>query len=261
MRRIRRDATKVWHNPELHTTSGRGQASSAGLPRAPQSGEDRRAANEHRAALEALFSPRKEPNPADDGKGARSKTGRDAASKASGRIVLAPPPQSDPRAIERQRLLSKLLIASGRPGISKAANEFVRAGHTFPTEQDVYLQLLEHTDEERVQAAIDALSSILAGEMPKRRAVLESRLRRIEQFAEEPATREAAERLRRQVSGRPEGPSTPSALNGQNGNGSTAEPSSLLTPSGGAAGASRTDDEAVQHGAPREAPGEGDEAR
>ncbi|AUX35752.1 MULTISPECIES: hypothetical protein [Sorangium] len=210
MRRIRRDATKVWHNPELHTAYGRGQPNSAGLPRPTQSGEDRRAAKQHRAALEALFSPRKEPE-AEDGKGGRAKSGRDAASKAPGRIVLAPPPQSDPKAVERQRLLSKLLCASGRPNISKAANEFLRAGHTFPAEQDVYLQLLEHSDEQRIQEAIDELSGILVAELPKRRAVLESRLRRIEEFAEEPATREAAERLRRQVSGRPEAPGAPSA--------------------------------------------------
>jgi uncharacterized small protein (DUF1192 family) len=211
MRRIRRDATKVWHNPEIHAAHGRGQPNSAGMPRPTQSGEDRRAANQHRAALEALFSPRKEPE-AEDGRGARSKSGRDAATKAPGRIVLAPPPQSDPRAVERQRLLSKLLAASGRPGISKATNDFLRAGHTFPTEQDVYLQLLEHTDEQRVQEALDVLSGILVAELPKRRAVLESRLRRIEEFAEEPATRDAAERLRRQVSGRPEAPSSGAAV-------------------------------------------------
>jgi hypothetical protein len=203
MRRIRRDATKVWHNPELHPSRS-GQLSTAGGPRPTQNGADRRAASQHRAALEALFAPRKEPEASDDGKGGRSKVGREASSKTPGRIVLAPPPQSDPHAVERQRLLSKLLLASGRPGISKAANDFLRAGHTFPTEQDVYLQLLEHTDEQRVQEAIDALSGIFAGELPKRRAVLESRLRRIEQFAEEPTTRQGAERLRRQVSGKPE---------------------------------------------------------
>ncbi|KYF74168.1 hypothetical protein BE17_34835, partial [Sorangium cellulosum] len=186
MRRIRRDATKVWHNPELHTAYGRGQPNSAGLPRPTQTGEDRKAAKQHRAALEALFSPRKEPE-ADDGKGGRIKSGRDAASKTPGRIVLAPPPQSDPKAVERQRLLSKLLCASGRPNISKAANDFLRAGHTFPAEQDVYLQLLEHSDEQRIQQAIDELSGILVGELPKRKTVLESRLRRIEEFAEEPA--------------------------------------------------------------------------
>jgi hypothetical protein len=221
MRRIRRDATKVWHNPELHTAYGRGQPNSAGLPRPTQTGEDRRAAKQHRAALEALFSPRKEPE-AEDSKGGRVKSGRDAASKTPGRIVLAPPPQSDPKAVERQRLLAKLLDASGRPNISKAANDFLRAGHTFPAEQDVYLQLLEHSDEQRIQEAIDELSGILAGELPKRRAVLESRLRRIEEFAEEPATRAAAERLRRQVSGRPEAP-------GVNG---ASEPGSQPRPSG-----------------------------
>ncbi|WP_437671717.1 hypothetical protein [Sorangium sp. So ce131] len=216
MRRIRRDATKVWHNPELHTAYGRGQPNSAGLPRPTQTGEDRRAAKQHRAALEALFSPRKEPE-VEDSKGGRVKSGRDAASKTPGRIVLAPPPQSDPKAVERQRLLSKLLGASGRPNISKAANDFLRAGHVFPAEQDVYLQLLEHSDEQRIQEAIDELSNILVGELPKRRAVLESRLRRIEEFAEEAATREAAERLRRQVSGRAEAP-------GANGAGEPAAP-------------------------------------
>ena len=204
MRRIRRDATKVWHNPELQGSS-RGQQNGGGMPRMPLSGEDKRAASQHRAALEALFSPKKEPEAQDDK--ARGRAARDAG-KAPGRIVLTPPPQSDPRAQERQKLLSKLLLASGRPGISKASNDFLRAGYTFPVEQDVYLQLLEHTDETRVQEAIDALAGILAGELPKRRAVLESRLRRIEQFAEEAATREGAERLRRQVSGRPEGPSS-----------------------------------------------------
>lgn len=234
MRRIRRDATKVWHNPELHTAYGRGQPNSAGLPRPTQSGEDRRAAKQHRAALEALFTPRKEPE-ADDGKGGR----RDAASKAPGRIVLAPPPQSDPKAVERQRLLSKLLCASGRPNISKATNDFLRAGHTFPAEQDVYLQLLEHSDEQRIQQAIDELSGILVGELPKRRAVLESRLRRIEEFAEEPATREAAERLRRRVSGRPEAPGA--------GSGST-EPSSQARPSSPQAALPSAADGAAQHG-------------
>jgi uncharacterized small protein (DUF1192 family) len=139
---------------------------------------------------------------------------RDGAGvKAVSRIVLAPPPQSDPQATERQRLLGKLLGAEGRPKIAKAATEFLRAGFTFPEEQDVYLQLLEHTDETHVRSAIDMLATLLVGELPKRRAVLESRLRRIEQFAEDADTRRAAERLRRRVTGRPEdqGPSSTEA--------------------------------------------------
>jgi hypothetical protein len=205
MRRTRRDATKVWHNPDVHASYHRGQQGSGALPRPAPSGEDRRAAKQHRAALEALFTPRKDSEPPADGKGTRGKAGRDAP----GKIVLAPPPQSDPRAAERQKLLSRLMVATGRPAITKAANELLRAGHTFPMEQDVYLQLLEHMDEACVREAVEALATLLAGELPKRRAVLDSRLRRIEEFAEEPATREAAARLRRHLGGPPEKSASP----------------------------------------------------
>ena len=73
----------------------------------------------------------------------------------------------------------------------------------------MYLQLLEHTDETHVKSAIDVLATLLVSELPKRRAVLESRLRRIEQFAEDADTRRAAERLRRRVTGKPEDQSPP----------------------------------------------------
>lgn len=208
MRRIRKEATKVWHNPELNTFARRG-GGNGGVAKPAESAEDRRTANQHRAALEALFAPKRDPEPAgEEQRGTRAS--RDSnAPKAAGRIVLPAPPQSDPRTGERQRLLAKLLAAEGRPNVSKCADDFLRAGFTLPEEQDVYLKLLEHANEERVRAAIDTLATILAGELPKRRAVLESRLRRIEQFAEEPATREAAERLRRRVGGRSEMPSCP----------------------------------------------------
>jgi len=217
MRRTRKDATKVWHNPEIHVSLHRGQPGGV-LPRVAPSGEDNRAAKQHRAALEALFAPRKDPEVPSDGNAARGKSTREAP----GKIVLAPPPQSDPKAVERQKLLTRVLCATGRPAISKASDDFLKAGHTFPLEQDVYLQLLEHTNEERVQAAIESLASILVGELPKRRAVLESRLRRIEEFADEPSTREAAARLRRQVSGRPEAPAGAEA-------GSTPKPPMTVT--------------------------------
>ena len=213
MRRLRKDATKVWHNPELNTFSRRG-GGNGGVAARADSVEDRRSAKQHRAALEALFAPKRDtgnadaPTPGDSGTPKGSAAG---AAKGNGRIVLAPAPQSDPRTVERQKLLGRLLVAEGRPKISKAADDFFKAGFTLPEEQDVYLQLLEHLDEERVRGAIDVLSTILAGELPKRRAVLESRLRRIEQFAEEAVTREAAERLRRRVGGRGDGahPSRP----------------------------------------------------
>jgi uncharacterized small protein (DUF1192 family) len=177
-----------------------------------QRGQDARDTKQHRAALEALFAPRKpEQSEGEAGKGARNKVaGREGpSSKPGSRIVLAPPPQADPQAAERQRLLSKLLCAEGRPKISKAASEFLRAGFTFPEDQDVYLQLLEHVDETHVRSAIDVLCTLLASELPKRRAVLESRLRRIEQFAEDEETRSAAARLFRKVTGRPDVPSAP----------------------------------------------------
>ena len=208
MRRIRKDATKVWHNPELNTFSRRG-GGNGGVAKPPaDTAEDRRDAKQHRAALEALFAPKRDPEP-DEAQKHRSTTGPNGAAKANGRIVLVPAPQSDPRTVERQKLLGKLLLAEGRPKISKAADDFLKAGFTLPQEQDVYLQLLEHADEEHVRTAIDMLGNILAGELPRRRAVLESRLRRIEQFAEEHATREAAERLRRRVGGRGDMPSSP----------------------------------------------------
>jgi hypothetical protein len=210
MRRTRKDATKVWHNPEINTSSRRGAAVSGPQRGTRESVEDRRTVTQHRAALEALFAPRRDPDADGDGQAkANGRASRDGAPKGVGRIVLPPPPKDDPRTGERQKLLSKLLLAQGRPNVSKAADEFVRAGFSFPDDQDVHLQLLEHVNEDHVRSAIDALATLLAGELPKRRAVLDSRLRRIEEFAEEVSTREAAARLRRSVSGRAGTPSTP----------------------------------------------------
>lgn len=194
MGRIRRDGTtKVWHNPEI---SGR-RGGHAAAPRVAPTLEERRTQSAHRAALEALFTPKKEAD--DSGKASKAEG---PSSGKPGRIVLTPPPQADPRAQDRQKLLHKLLHAEGRPAITKAANELFKHGFSLPQEQDVYLQLLEHTNEERVREAIASLATILLSEPPKRRAVLQSRLRRIEEYAEDDATRAAAADLWRQVTGR-----------------------------------------------------------
>lgn len=203
MRRIRKEATKVWHNPEINTSPRRSSGSGSGTTNSPNA-EDRRAQSQHRAALEALFAPKREPELEAEAKG---NVRAAAAQKAAGRIVLPPAPQTDPRTGERQKLLAKLLLAEGRPNVSKAADDFLKAGFTLPDDQDVHLKLLEHGDEERVCAAITCLGTLLAGELPKRRAVLESRLRRIEEFAEDAGTREAARLLRRAVNGRGGAPS------------------------------------------------------
>ncbi len=190
MRRARKEATKVWHNPEITGLSARGNTA----PKPTHTAEDRRAQKQHRAALEALFAPKREAPASEPSK---------PAAQPMKMIVITPAPPGDPRGPERQRLLSRFMIAEGRPAVSKAADDFWRAGFTFPADQDIHLKLLDHGDEGRVREAINALEGILAGELPKRRAVLESRLRRIEEYAEEEPTRASADRLRKLVTGRP----------------------------------------------------------
>ena len=118
------------------------------------------------------------------------------------RIVPAPPPETDPVARDKQRLVGRLLLAEGRPAVTKAARELITAGHAFPIDQDVQLKLLEHADEEQVVTAIGHLEALLAAEPPQRRSMLEARLRNLVEYAEEPSTRAAAERLRRRLGGR-----------------------------------------------------------
>jgi hypothetical protein len=193
MRRTRKEATQVWHNPEIlrHAPHDRG-APGGSRPR-HEKGHDHDA---NRAALEALFAPRRPKAPGDSEPQARGL-------KPTARIVPAPAAPTDDRALERERLLAKLLVAEGRPSVSKAVNDYLTAGFELPGEQEVLLQVLEHADEAVVRGALGALDLLLAAEVPRRRAVLESRLRRIEQFAEEHATQKQAEHLRRAVSGRP----------------------------------------------------------
>jgi hypothetical protein len=64
-------------------------------------------------------------------------------------------------------------------------------------EQVVQLQLLEHFDEELALQAIVELSRLLKSEPPLKRPVLEQRLRRLEEYAEDGQTRDAAAELRR----------------------------------------------------------------
>jgi hypothetical protein len=118
-------------------------------------------------------------------------------SKRNGRIIAGPKAPTDPRELERQRLLSRLLAAEGRPSITRAADDYLAGGFELPRTQEVWLQLLEHRDEGRIADAIGALRTIVEEEPPQRRAVLESRLRRIEELAEEAGTQRAAGDLRR----------------------------------------------------------------
>jgi glycerol-3-phosphate O-acyltransferase len=150
----------------------------------------RAAQNEHRAALEALFAP-KTPAP----QRAATVSKRDSA-----KMVSAPSrTTTDARAAEQERLVARLLASAGRTAVSRAADDITRAGFALPDEQEVQLQLLEHADEERVRSAIESLARLLDGEPAKRRTVLESRLRRIEDCADEAITRELGADLRRKL--------------------------------------------------------------
>lgn len=61
------------------------------------------------------------------------------------------------------------------------------------------LQLLEHFDEDVARGAVDVLTRLLGGAPPLKRPVLEQRLRRLEEYAEDASTREAAAALRRSL--------------------------------------------------------------
>ena len=100
---------------------------------------------------------------------------------------------------ELERLLAKLSLAEGRVAITEAADAVFRAGHALPDDQHVHVQLLEHDDEARVRDAIERLVTILGDEAPKRPQVLDARLRRLEEFADEAETRALATQLRRHL--------------------------------------------------------------
>jgi hypothetical protein len=121
------------------------------------------------------------------------------AARRSARIVASTSPAADAARVERERLLARLVASEGRAMITRAANECQRAGVEFPLEQAVQLQLLEHVDEAFARAAMDALGRIFSAEVPAKRPILEQRLRRLEDTADEEATRNAAAELRRSL--------------------------------------------------------------
>ena len=133
MRRIRKDETKVWHNPEIAPLTRSPKNSNANRNETRM--EQARADKHNRAALEALFAPKAN----SDASAGTNKNKQETTPKPN-RVVATPAPRNvDPRELERQKLLGKLLGAEGRPQITKAANEFLGAGFTFPDDQHVPL--------------------------------------------------------------------------------------------------------------------------
>ncbi|NUP09529.1 MAG: hypothetical protein HOW73_26085 [Polyangiaceae bacterium] len=171
-RRVRHEPPKVWHNPDVL-------------------GDRRGSKGTKKAATPA---PAREDLPPSS-----------RGAPRSGRIVAVQRDAPDDRAMERDRLLGKLRLAEGRSAVTRAADELFKAGFELPADdQHVHLQLLEHSDEARVRSALAQLRVILEEEPVKRFAVLDSRLRRLEEFAEDAEVRAAATELRRRAKPAPE---------------------------------------------------------
>jgi hypothetical protein len=75
----------------------------------------------------------------------------------------------------------------------------LRNGFDLPEEQEVHLQLLEHFDESRARESLTTMARLLKEQPPIKRPVLDQRLRRLEEYADEPATRSLAADLRRAI--------------------------------------------------------------
>ncbi len=117
--------------------------------------------------------------------------------KRVARIVKPTESSIDQRERERERLLSRLLGSEGRAAVTRAASDYRSQNFEYPREQAVQLKLLEHLDEEVIREAISHLSALLAVEPVLKRPVLEQRLKRLEDTAEDEATRASASELRR----------------------------------------------------------------
>lgn len=133
------------------------------------------------------------------GKDRRQPPRREEPARRAARIVSATGTGNDERERQRERLLDRLMNSDGRGAISRAADEYLDAGFDLPNEQEVHLQLLEHVDEGRARASIDAIFALLQKEPPLKRPVLAQRLRRLEEYADEALTRDKAAALRRNL--------------------------------------------------------------
>jgi hypothetical protein len=121
------------------------------------------------------------------------------APKRAARIVQPTATGADEREREREKLLGRVQVAEGRSAVTRAARDYVEAGFEFPPDQATQLKLLEHLDEEVIRGALAALAQIFAAEPVTQRPLLEQRLKRLEDTAEDATTRNAASELRRSL--------------------------------------------------------------
>lgn len=126
---------------------------------------------------------------------------REPVQRRTARIVQVSKASADDRERQRLRLLDRVAAAETRGAVTRAADDLAREGFELPAEQPLQLQLLDHFDEERALAAIEVLSVLVAKEPPFKRPIMDQRLRRLEEYAEDPAIRGAAAELRRAIRG------------------------------------------------------------
>ncbi len=122
-----------------------------------------------------------------------------APTRRAARIVKPVAADADEHERLRLRLLDRVMLSEGRGAISRAANEYREHGFEFPEEQEVQLQLLEHFDEACARDALDTMTRLLETQEPIKKPILDQRLRRLEEYADEPVTRDAAAALRRAI--------------------------------------------------------------
>ncbi len=152
-----------------------------------------------RAPVAVSASPRPAPPPAVERREPERRPDPEPEKRRAARIVQVAKGDADDREKQRQRLLDRLMASETRGAITRSANEYLQAGYELPEEQPVQLQLLEHFDEDQARRAIAVLARLISHEVALKRPILEQRLRRLEEYAEEPATREAAAELRRAI--------------------------------------------------------------
>jgi hypothetical protein len=150
-------------------------------------------------AVAASAVPRKSRTESVEERGVPENEPKPEAPKRTARIVTPTAEALDDREKERRKLLGRLLSSQGRGAISRAANEYIQAGFELPDAQETHLQLLEHFDETRARESLEALKRLVREEPPLKRPVLDQRLRRMEEHADDLATRELAAELRRSL--------------------------------------------------------------
>jgi hypothetical protein len=105
-------------------------------------------------------------------------------------------PSRDASHERREKALGRLLAAEGPRAIARAFEDYASAFGFPRDEEEACVKLLDHPDEAPAREAIDALEKRLETAPPRRRALVDARLRRLEEGAEEAETRAAATRLR-----------------------------------------------------------------